>query len=302
MPPRKPEPVVSPGHIRCTRTNVTTNWRCCNVFVPEEGAKGTRCQKCRGNNSQYKKSDKGRAAQRKHDAKPSETLRKSIFKKTEAGKASEKKYKRSDVGKKTNKKYATSEKGRAVFSRASEKWKNSEHGKRKRKEYKASDVGKKNNKKYKESNKGRASQKKYKSKLGTRIADKIGKQIRGVRPDFSGTLLSYTDFTTEEDIRKHFRLSMDHSWMTFENRAAYVSGMPYKTVWHIGHRIPRSAYGENEDDIRKCWQKANLFAQDGRENVELNDKLPARDVLMALRHIWPSSWHNQLPLSCLVPQ
>jgi len=53
---------------------------------------------------------------------------------------------------------------------------------------------------------------------------------------------------------------------------------------NIGHRIPLSKYNANdEDDFRRCWTKANLFAQCAKENNDNRDAMPPDHVLQPLK-------------------
>ena len=111
----------------------------------------------------------------------------------------------------------------------------------------------------------------------------------------SKSIAAHTSIASNKDLRKHLESTFD-AWMTWNNQGRHCKGNQYKTLWNIGHRIPCAAYNASHpDDLRRCHSVSNIFAQDARENVELGSKLPSHDVLMSLRHIWPSEWNNQLP-------
>lgn len=106
----------------------------------------------------------------------------------------------------------------------------------------------------------------------------------------SRTLKELGTFSSNKAVEKHLESTFDCSWMTWANHGALRHTDGYKTIWHIGHRIPCSVYSLDDlDDARKCFDKRNLFAQDARENIELGDRLVLTDrELLKLKPIWPS--------------
>ena len=77
--------------------------------------------------------------------------------------------------------------------------------------------------------------------------------------------------------------------MSWDNYGPYDPHGP--RTWNIGHRIPLSKYdASNESDFKRCWSKANLFAQCSKENNENRDKLPDDEILNTLVDVWPLNW------------
>tara|TARA_Y100000389_G_scaffold159803_1_gene161746 strand:- start:1544 stop:2359 length:816 start_codon:yes stop_codon:yes gene_type:complete len=121
---------------------------------------------------------------------------------------------------------------------------------------------------------------------------KIGKMAKGVRKK-SATVMSHTDFVDANDVRNHLASTFE-SGMSFDNFGKAKRGGP--RVWNVGHRIARFHYDAgNEEDIRRCWRKDNLFAQWADENLSLHAKFPQVDKLIELCSSWPVAWNNQLP-------
>jgi hypothetical protein len=135
---------------------------------------------------------------------------------------------------------------------------------------------------------GRASQKRQNKKpvqkLRVRLYDTLGKA--GAQ---SRTLKEIGTFSSNEDIKKHFE-STFASWMNWDNHGRLHFNDGYKSVWHIGHKIPCAVYNLNDlGDARKCFDRRNLYAQDARDNLELKDTLALTDEeLEALKPIWPN--------------
>ena len=117
---------------------------------------------------------------------------------------------------------------------------------------------------------------------------KIRKMVRGIQ-NTSKTVETYTEFTSSADMLAHFDTTFD-DWMTPANYG-YGDGK-----WHVGHRIAKAMYNPHiERDVRSCWAKANLFAQEQKENMELSVTLPSDEVLLSVRQYWPVAWNDQLP-------
>lgn len=124
------------------------------------------------------------------------------------------------------------------------------------------------------------------------IGVKVGKMITGYRQS-SETVMSYTQFTSRDDMLAHFESTFDDG-MSFNNYGKHLVDGP--RVWNVGHRIARFHFdANNPEDVKRCWMKQNLFAQWGKENIEAKVKLPAESELMQLRSSWPTAWNNMLP-------
>ena len=69
-------------------------------------------------------------------------------------------------------------------------------------------------------------------------------------------------------------------------------------TWQTGHRLACAFYDDsNPADIKRCWNKANLFAQDSDENHALSVKMPDDAVLERLRarNLLPCAWNGIVP-------
>ena len=67
-------------------------------------------------------------------------------------------------------------------------------------------------------------------------------------------------------------------------------------MWHVGHRIARSMYNHaDENDVIRCWNPRNLFAQWQTENFAAGVKLPNDAALLALKDLWPTAWKDNHP-------
>lgn len=145
--------------------------------------------------------------------------------------------------------------------------------------------------KYNQSPKGIAQRKKMIKRIGVKICG----MLDGSKST-SASVADFTGWTSNDEIVAHFESTME-SWMNWENHGVRKVGDPPQTVWHIGHIIPKAAYDCTDiDDIRRCWQPCNLFAQDAHENQENHTKLPPQDQLLKLQAIWPASWNGTIPL------
>ena len=124
------------------------------------------------------------------------------------------------------------------------------------------------------------------------IGVKIGQMIKGSRIE-SMTIMQYSEFADAEDIKVHLQSTFDVG-MTLDNFGKHIRGGP--RVWNVGHRIARFHYDANcLEDVKRCWSKANLFAQWADENIKLKVQFPHEEALLKLRAYWPTAWNGQLP-------
>lgn len=197
---------------------------------------------------------------------------------TEHGKAVRRAWVRSEKGRAYYRKYAQTESGKKAIAKKNRK-----------------QIDNGNRRKYYQTPKGRACQKRqYNKKMadpGRKLMERIGVRlanaIRNPNKD-SGRLAKYTEFGNCADIVAHFESTFE-PWMTWDNYGPYRLNKP--RTWDIGHRIPLSKYDANdEEDFRRCWTKANLFAQCSKENNDNRDAMPPDEVLQPLKAIWPAAW------------
>lgn len=153
-------------------------------------------------------------------------------------------------------------------------------------------------KKYYTSEKGRSNQKKNFSKWYSKmkvndpakylmfsLRKKLYKVAKlGIQ---SQTLSSLTDLDGPSLVRNHFEELFDDG-MSWNN---YGDGLG---KWHIGHRIPVACFdGKNNEDVRRCFAKDNLFPQWSSENHQASVSLPVN--LNELVHVFPAKWNGQVP-------
>jgi len=147
-------------------------------------------------------------------------------------------------------------------------------------------------------NKAAAAKRYYeKHKLVIALTNSLYKMLTG-QHDFcaSTTFTAYGIHVTETEWQKHFELQLK-PWMTSANHAVYRKWMGYRVVWHIGHRIAKDWYDHSDpEEVRKCWSFANLFPQDGKENVDNGKEyFPPIADLMEMQPLWPKRWNGELP-------
>ena len=185
----------------------------------------------------------------------------------------------------------TSEHGRALLRAASKTENGRARQKRKQEHLKKSGW----RARWAKTDKGRAMQKRaYDKKMadpGKKLMERIGVRmstaIRDPSTD-SDRLTKYTEFENSAAIVAHFESTFE-DWMSWDNYGPYRVGKP--RTWDIGHRIPLCKYDANDPaDFRRCWTKANLFAQCSKENNQLKQTMPSQAVLDSLREIWPLAW------------
>ena len=281
---------VPNNHSRCSRAANRPGW--CKRVFPIEYVNGRAlkyCPKCR---------EVGKRAAKKYQSSDSGRSYKKLYENSESGKAAGKRYRTSthghakrteqmekwratDNGKEMERKWRQSDQGKAVKAKAIAKWRATDNGKEMERKWRQSEAGKLSRQK---------TNKKRDGNMLYWLHRRIWFMLHTVGYE-STSLLQYTQLPCQSALRKHFESTMDKTWMTWQNHGGYRKGMPYKTVWQIGHRIPLAAYNpEVPEDVRRCHSIDNMFCQDGRENSELNAKIPDEHVLSKLKHVWPTAW------------
>ena len=113
----------------------------------------------------------------------------------------------------------------------------------------------------------------------------------------SVSALKATGCTSTEELRAHFESTFE-PWMTWNNHGAHKAG-GNSEAWQIGHRLAKANFYDdsNPADIKRCWNKANLFAQDADENHALSVTMPDDAVLERLRalNLLPCAWNGIVP-------
>ena len=262
-------PSTSDGRVRCARRK--DNWQCAHLFVPgltPQGKLQTRCERCRASNRRFMKSDAYKAARKRYNTSD----------KGEATRKQHQKIWHENGGKEVKKRYNSSDRGKAVDKR-----------------YKRSNKGKASEKRFYKSEKGKALKKRKNSKLSAQILMRLCKICRdgGIE---STTVLTATGCASTAELRAHFESTFE-PWMTWSNRGSHKAG-GNSEAWQIGHRLACAFYDDsNPADIKRCWNTANLFAQDADENHMLSVTMPDDAVLERLRalDLLPSAWGGIVP-------
>ena len=107
----------------------------------------------------------------------------------------------------------------------------------------------------------------------------------------SATVAECTGFASSDEFVAHLEETFDvEGGMNWDNHGKHDPLKP--PVWNIGHRIAVKMFSASPDDMRKCWSKANIFAQWAEPNIKLGVRLPPDAELLALKECWPSSWSH----------
>jgi len=101
-------------------------------------------------------------------------------------------------------------------------------------------------------------------------------------------------FASMQDLKDFFERQFLPG-MSFANHGLQRRGGP--PMWHIGHMlIPQCAYDADlEADALRCFHKDNIAPQWAAENFAQGSRIVSDDELLKQRHLWPTSWNDQLP-------
>ena len=216
------------------------------------------------------------------------------------GKMNSARYQSSSKGKANIKRHRATQKGKATMMRTAAKYRSTEKGKTYRKQYRNSEEGRAAAKRYDNSKKGQATKMRFrKSEKGralvkrrnstpmARLSVSLHGMVRGVH-ECPVTFPRLGIFSDNSDAREHFQ-STFLPWMNWSNQGQRLKDTLPNTVWQIGHRIPRAWYRhEDIGEIKKCWSRANLFAQCAVENIDAADRnILSQAQWLALKAIWP---------------
>ena len=152
--------------------------------------------------------------------------------------------------------------------------------------------GKASNKRYKTGEKGKAAGRKESSKPMSRLSQSLAKLLAGV-PGRGVNFRALGTFVDNDDVIAHFE-STFAPWMSWDNKGPKLADTAPNTRWQNGHRIPKAWYRHNDlKEAKKCWSRANLFAQCAVENITAGDRnILSRDQWQALKTIWPKQCDN----------
>ena len=194
-----------------------------------------------------------------------------------------------------SKRYRNTEKGSVKAAENAKRRNGSEAGKRSMKLYQKTSKYKEAVKRYEETDKHKEKQKRANDKIAVNpgkrlmksICNRISDSLAGRRDYFSSKLSSYTDFKDLNDIIAHFQSSFNET-MTLQN---------YGVAWEIDHIIARKWYNhDDEEDIKRCWSKANLQPLSPKDNNSKRISIPKDELLYTVGvDKWPKSWNGIIP-------
>jgi len=181
------------------------------------------------------------------------------------------------------------------------KWRDSSHGKQYMQEYAAAyeklEKCKKRRRKWRLSVAGQQNDKNQARKANERrkldprrrllwnIRVRMYSVLKG-KLNVSATILRNTEFPTVESIRTHFKDQLTEP-MTMEN---------YGKVWDVEHTIAVVWYNHgDEEDVKRCWSKANLKPMLCKENMKKSYKIDDATVRSVDPEFWPKSWNGTIP-------
>jgi hypothetical protein len=136
---------------------------------------------------------------------------------------------------------------------------------------------------------GRKTQKRAREKLMNRLSNSMYHMLLN---DHRGpkSIPKLGVFADNGDVEAHFRSTFE-PWMNMSNHGKYRMGDQYDQKWNIGHRLPKTIFDPSNDaDLKRCWDRRNLFAQCARANIEAKDRLVLSDEeLLQLKELWPQA-------------
>ena len=211
----------------------------------------------------------------------------------------------SESGKQSLRKYKTSELGRAATKRAHD----SDAGKKRKKRYKEAHPKRQAEycKKWYKKNDGAAysrakamkpsrkkwrrahEKKRYKEDANFRLVKamraRMHETLHGTR--YSASFFRLTDFKDQGDFVAFLKPLAEQKGFTMQQ---------YAKEWQVDHTIACFWYDfTDEDEIRRCWARANLEPMKGKANRVKHMWLPTDDVLSSLRDFWPCGWKGVPP-------
>ena len=281
--------------VRCsTRASRGIGKGQCKNYV-EFGSKFKLCESCRARMRAKDKNRSEESIKKRHEYS-------SLWRKSDHGKQVVNDWLQSESGKASIAKFKASDKGIAWRQRVIEASR-SDHSKAVRAKYRASDAGKESHRrgiqKYVKTEKGKttisnnhkAFHARTKEDPGLKMVARIGTSMSDMMSGRRGV---------SKKVRKATLLSAIALRQHFEH--SFVDGMSWenhgngKDDWNIGHRIAKAMFdANNEEDMKRCWNPRNLFAQWKTENSFLSVKLPCSELLLNIKSLWPVGWNDELP-------
>lgn len=282
---------------RCSISQKNKNgtvWHCPREFSIAEHGDYKTCPYHRAKSKRHSSSAKGKAAQAR-------------YAKTEKGVAKRVRHSKTETFKAAQKKFRQSEKGLAGSVKHTAKYRSTEHGAATVRAYTASDKGKALHRAYQKSSKGRAAKRRYNATERGKIAKKkqdnkpMNQMARSIRKMMLGTHENPVSvpklgcFQTNDDVSVHMESTFD-DWMHWGNHGTMPGVQKPKTMWQMGHRLPKAIFDAAVfEDMKRCWHARNLFAQCAKENMENGARCVLSDTeLIALRDLWPLRANDDL--------
>lgn len=210
--------------------------------------------------------------------------------------------------KEAQRKFAQSEKGKIASRNKAAKYRTTENGAAKIRAYTRSENGRASSRKYSKTEAGRAAARKYtmsekgkivKKKQDDKFLNKLAKSLRKMMTgehDDAVSIPALGSFKNNDEVRAHFELTMDKTWMTWDNHGSQEGVQQPKTTWHIGHRLPKKIFDGNVfEDRQRCFHPRNLFAQCAKENLDNGTRCVLSDEeLLHLQDLWPTAANDNL--------
>lgn len=70
------------------------------------------------------------------------------------------------------------------------------------------------------------------------------------------------------------------------NESNYGVHIPGQQRWQLGHIVPKSSFDLTDlEQLKKCWHYTNIYPQEAKENIELQDWMFHGDQLVRGRYL-----------------
>ena len=193
-------------------------------------------------------------------------------------------WKKTEKGKAANKKNKTSEKGKASQKRASKKHAQSEKGKASRKLARESEAGKERRRRFNATKRQRRKEDPAFAMMEA-IRCAATHLASGERKK-SPTFVQRTSFKSSVHFRNHLRSKLPNG----------VLFNDHGKKWEVEHKIPVQAYDfSDKKDIKRCWSEANVHTMCRQENMKKSITIIDALCEEVGKEFWPQSWKGRIP-------
>lgn len=121
-------------------------------------------------------------------------------------------------------------------------------------------------------------------RLKVTLSTTIRKLVNGTR-DESQTVMKYAGVDSAM-LREHLEKQLSGA-MTLDN---------YGSVWHLDHIIAKAYYDhEDEAEVKKCWNMANLRPMLGPENSSKGVKIDDNAIANVPKELYPEVFQGRIP-------